>query len=93
MTVDNDGDVKDQKGTVVGHVTLIGDIPEPEPEPEPEEPKESEEEIEKRKQAEADNKLAGQLAGTVEQSIDKIKPILKMITEVSFSPLLPPPLL
>lgn len=79
--IDNDGDVKDQKGMVVGHVTLLEDIPEPEPVVE--EPKESEEEIAERKQLEADRKLAGQLASCIEQSIDKIKPILKMITDVS----------
>ena len=67
----------------VGHVTLIEDIPEPEPEPVVEEPTESEEDIAERKQIEADRKLAGQLASCIEQSIDKIKPILKMITEVS----------
>jgi len=77
--IDNDGDVKDQKGTVVGHVSLLEDIPEPEPVAE--EPKESEEEIAERKQLEADKKLAGQLAGVIEQSVDKMKPILKMITE------------
>lgn len=76
--IDNDGDVIDQKGIVVGHVTLLEDIPEPEV---VEEPKESEEEIEKRKQLEQDRKLAGQLAACIEQSIDKIKPILKMITD------------
>lgn len=64
---------------VVGHVTLIEDIPEPE------EPKESEEEIAARKEAENDRKLAGQLASCIEQSIDKIKPILKMIEDVSSS--------
>jgi hypothetical protein len=80
--IDNDGDVKDQKGTVVGHITLLEDIPEPEI---VEEPKESEEEIEQRKQLEQDKKLAGQLGSVVEQSIEKIKPILKMITDVSSS--------
>jgi len=77
--IDNDGDVVDGKGNSVGHVTLLEDIPEPEPEAE--EPKESEEEIAEKKQLEADRKLAGQLASVIEQSIDKIKPILKMITE------------
>lgn len=76
--VDNDGDVVDGKGMSVGHVTLLEDIPEPEVE----EPKESEEEAAKRVQLEQDRKLAGQLAACIEQSIDKIKPILKMITDV-----------
>jgi hypothetical protein len=86
--IDNDGDVIDGKGKAVGHVTLLEYIPappepEPEQEPEPEEPKESEEEIEQRKQLEQDRKLAGQLAACIEQSIEKIKPILHMITDVS----------
>lgn len=78
--IDNDGDVVDGKGSSIGHVTLLEDIPEPEAAPE--EPAESEEEIAEKKQLEADNKLAGQLASVIEQSIDKVQPILKMITEV-----------
>ena len=57
-------------------MTLLEDIPEPEPVPE--EPKESEEEIEQRKQLEQDKKLAGQMAGCIEQSLDKIRPMLKI---------------
>lgn len=82
--IDDDGDVVDGKGTTVGHVTLLEDIPEPEPEvgeEEPEEPEETEEEIEKRKQLAEDKKLAGQMAGCLEQYIDQIKPILKMIAD------------
>jgi hypothetical protein len=82
--IDEDGDVYNQKNQVIGHVTLLEDIPpEPEAEPEPEpEPTETAEEIEERKQLETDKKLAGQLAMCVQQSLDKINPILKMITEV-----------
>lgn len=80
--IDNDGDVVDGKGASIGHVTLLGDIPAP-PEEVPEEPKESEEEIAKKAQLEQDRKLAGQLANCIEGSIDKIRPILKMITDVS----------
>ncbi len=85
--IDEDGDVYNQKGQVIGHVTLLEDIPpepeaEPEPEPEPE-PQETPEEIEARRQLEQDKKLAGQLATVIQQSIDKINPILKMITDVS----------
>jgi hypothetical protein len=84
--IDEDGDVYNLKNQVIGHVTLLEDIPpepeaEPEPEPEPE-PTESPEEIEERKQLEQDKKLAGQLAMCIQQSLDKINPILKMITEV-----------
>ena len=85
--IDDDGDVVDGKGTTVGHVTILEDIPEsepPEPEAEPETPQESEEEIAERKQLEDDKKLAGQLAQCVDQSLENIKPILKMITDVCY---------
>ncbi|UNI14842.1 hypothetical protein JDV02_001431 [Purpureocillium takamizusanense] len=68
--VDDDGDVVNSKGNTVGHVTLLEDIP-----------GESEEDREKREQAEKDRKLAGQLAGAIEQSLEKIRPILRMITD------------
>jgi Protein of unknown function (DUF3659) len=82
--IDEDGDVYNSKNQVIGHVTLLEDIPpEPEAEPVPEpEPTESPEEIEERKQLETDKKLAGQLAMCVQQSLDKINPILKMISDV-----------
>ncbi|EXU98543.1 DUF3659 domain protein [Metarhizium robertsii] len=71
--IDDDGDVVNSKGMTIGHVSLLEDIP-----PEPEE---SAEDKEKREQAEKDRKLAGQLAASIEQSLDKIKPILRMITD------------
>lgn len=75
--IDDDGDVVDGKNQRIGSVTLLADIPAPE------DPKESPEEAEKRKQTEQDKKLAAQMATCVQQSLDKIQPILKMITEVS----------
>lgn len=72
--IDDDGDVINSKGNTVGHVALLEDIP---PEPEPEE---TEEQKKEREQAENDKKLAAQLGYSIEQSLDKIKPILKMIT-------------
>ncbi|TVY39162.1 hypothetical protein LOCC1_G004807 [Lachnellula occidentalis] len=77
--IDNDGDISNEKGTTLGHVTLIDDIPEEEVEEE--EPTETEEEKEARLQKEQDQKLAGQMARVVNQSVDKIKPILQMINE------------
>lgn len=74
--IDDDGDVVDGKNQRIGSVTLLADIPAPE------EPKESPEEAEERKQTEQDKKLAAQMATCVQQSLDKIQPILKMITEV-----------
>jgi hypothetical protein len=78
--IDNDGDVVDSKGSTIGHVSLLEDIPE--------EPKEEEsvEDKEKREQVEKDKKLAAQLAGCLEQCLDKVRPICKMITEVSRQP-------
>ena len=68
--VDNDGDVVNAKGNTVGHVSLIEDIPQ-----------ESAEDKQKREQGDKDRELAGKLAGSIEQSLDKIKPILKLITD------------
>ncbi|KAF7552928.1 hypothetical protein G7Z17_g4006 [Cylindrodendrum hubeiense] len=82
--VDADGDVVDGKGQTIGHVSRLEDIP-PEPESEPEPEVEVEEETpeakEAREQLEKDVKLAGQIAGVVEQSLDKIRPICKLITD------------
>lgn len=83
--IDDDGDITNSKGVTLGHVSLLEDIPEPEPEPkseveaqpEPEDP----EEVERKKQLAIDTKLAKQMAGCIQQSIDKIKPILRMITD------------
>ncbi|KAI0104999.1 hypothetical protein GGR51DRAFT_560604 [Nemania sp. FL0031] len=77
--IDDDGDVIDQKGTVLGHCSLLEDIPEPEPE-EPE-PEETEEEREARLQKEQDRKIAQQISYCIAQSLDKIKPICRMIVE------------
>lgn len=79
MEIDDDGDLVNSKGNRIGHATLLENIPQEEPA----EPAESEEEAEKRKQAEQDKKLAGQMATCIQQSLDKIHPILRMITSVS----------
>jgi len=80
-SIDDDGDVVDGKGASIGHVTLLEDIPAPPEEVVEEEPAETEEEIEERKKIEQDKKLAEQMAYCVQGSIDKIKPILKMISD------------
>ncbi|PHH84923.1 hypothetical protein CDD83_1163 [Cordyceps sp. RAO-2017] len=72
MEVDDDGDVVNSKGHTIGHVSLLADVP-------PEE--ETAEEREAREQAEKDQKLAGQLAAAIEQSLDQIRPICRLITE------------
>jgi hypothetical protein len=76
--IDDDGDVVDYKGNTVGHCSLLEDIPKEE---------ESPEEKEKREQAERDKKLAVQMSICIEQCLDNIRPICKMITEVSLSAL------
>ncbi|KAH7153488.1 hypothetical protein EDB81DRAFT_648710, partial [Dactylonectria macrodidyma] len=79
--VDEDGDVINQKGESIGHVSRLEDIPpEPEAEPEPE-PEETPEEKAKREEAERDSKLAGSIAACVEQALDKMRPICKLITD------------
>lgn len=80
--IDDDGDVVDQKGTSIGHVSLIEDIPEPEPEPEPEVEEETEEEKTARLEAEEEKKLAIRMSSCIQQSLDKIEPVLKRITEL-----------
>lgn len=74
--VDNDGDVVDGKGGTIGHVTMISDIP-------GEKEEESEEDKEKREQADKDKKLAQQMAYSIQQTLDQIKPICDKITRVS----------
>ncbi|KAH6718676.1 hypothetical protein BKA61DRAFT_629600 [Leptodontidium sp. MPI-SDFR-AT-0119] len=84
MEIDADGDVHNSKNQVIGHVTLLDQVPaEPEPEPEAveEEPKESQEDIDAKKQIEQDTKLASRMAFIIQESIDKTSPILKNITD------------
>lgn len=80
IEIDDDGDISNQKGETIGHVTRIADC----------KPEKTQEEIdaeEAAKQAEeeaaADSKLTKQLAYTVDQGLEKVKPILKEITNVS----------
>ncbi|KAI0168887.1 hypothetical protein GGR52DRAFT_495852 [Hypoxylon sp. FL1284] len=73
--IDDDGDVVDGKGNVMGHCSLLSEIPEEEPEGE------TEEERLARLQLEQDRKIANQISACIEHSLDKIKPICRMITE------------
>ncbi|KAK4191943.1 hypothetical protein QBC35DRAFT_485160 [Podospora australis] len=72
--IDDDGDVVDGKGTVIGHCSLLDDIPQ-------EVEEESPEDKEKRETAERDKKLAVQMSVCIEQCLDKIRPITKMMVE------------
>ncbi|KAI6778967.1 uncharacterized protein J7T54_002609 [Emericellopsis cladophorae] len=82
--IDADGDIINTKGQTVGHVALLEDIPQEE-EPEPEETEEERKAREKteaeEQKAENDRQLAGQLSGAIEQSLEKIQPILTMIKD------------
>ncbi|WQF86387.1 hypothetical protein CDEST_11401 [Colletotrichum destructivum] len=77
--INSDNDVVDSKDRVVGHVSLLEDIPEPEVEEEEE--VETEEQKKAREEAEADAKLAKSLGGLIEQGLDRLRPICKMITQ------------
>ncbi|KAI0113475.1 hypothetical protein F4814DRAFT_440770 [Daldinia grandis] len=68
--VDDDGDVVDSKGKSLGHCSLLAELPE-----------ETEEEIQARLQLEQDQNIAGKISFCIEQSLDKIKPICKMIVD------------
>ncbi|OLN97946.1 Midasin 1 [Colletotrichum chlorophyti] len=74
--INEDNDVVDSKDRTVGHVSLLEDIPEPEVEE-----KEDPEEVKKREELEADRKLAKSLCSVVEQGLDRMRPICKMITQ------------
>ncbi|KAH8649121.1 hypothetical protein BX600DRAFT_419290 [Xylariales sp. PMI_506] len=74
--IDDDGDVVDQKGRILGHVSLLEDIPAP-----PDVEQESEEDRKKREQLEQDREIAKRICVCLEHSLDKIRPICKMITE------------
>ncbi|KAJ2891591.1 putative late embryogenesis abundant protein [Zalerion maritima] len=73
--VDDDGDVVDLKGNTIGHVSLLEDIPEPEPVEE-----ESSEEKAEREQKEQDKQLAIKLCTCIDDVLNSIKPVCKMIT-------------
>jgi len=77
--IDEDGDIVDAKGKVIGHVTKIDDI-----EVEVEKPVEkSPEELEAEKTKEEDRKVAKRMASVIAGAIEKMNPILKMITELT----------
>jgi hypothetical protein len=82
--IDDDGDVVDYKGTTIGHCTLLEYIPKVE--------EESPEDKKKREQAEEDKKLAKNMSIVVEQCLESIRPICKLITEVSISRDIPIPM-
>lgn len=81
--IDDNGNVVDNDGNKLGECTLIENIPEPEPEPEAEEPGPSPEELQKQKEEEEDRQLAKKMNAIVGQTLDRLRPICKTISEAS----------
>ncbi|RAH79973.1 hypothetical protein BO86DRAFT_365671 [Aspergillus japonicus CBS 114.51] len=86
--IDDNGYVVDNDGNKIGECTLIENIPEPEPEPEEpeeevqeEEPGPSPEELEAKKKEEEDRQLAKKMSAIVGSTLDRLRPICKMISE------------
>ncbi|KAL4932086.1 LEA domain protein [Aspergillus undulatus] len=81
--IDDNGYVVDNDGNKIGECTLLEHLPEPEPEePEPEpEPEPSPEEKEAQRKAEEDRELAKKMSAIVGQTLNKVGPICKQITD------------
>ncbi|GKZ35273.1 hypothetical protein AbraIFM66950_005867 [Aspergillus brasiliensis] len=77
-TVNKDGYVVDSEGNKIGECTLLENIP---PEPEPEEPEMSPEEREELARREEENELAKKMCSIVQQALDALEPICRMITQ------------
>lgn len=77
-SIDDNGYIVDNDGNKIGEATLIENIPEPE------EPQEqiSPEELEKQKQEENDRKLAERICAIVQDTLGKIQPVCKQITDL-----------
>ena len=78
--VDGDGDVVDSKGTTVGHVTPLADLG-------PEGLTEQELALQQQQQealatAEKDKKLCLRMCTTLDDTLDKVQPLLKQMVEV-----------
>lgn len=80
LEVDDNGYVVDNDGNKVGEVTLIGNIIEDEEIPEEEL---TEEEKEERKKREQDREIAEKMGTICTQTLERVQPICKQITDVS----------
>ena len=81
LEVDDNGYVVDNDGNKVGEVTLMENITEEEEEEEGD----TEEEAQKKKDAE----IADKMAGICQQTLERVQPVCKQITEVSTHGVLP----
>jgi hypothetical protein len=77
LEVDDNGYVIDNDGNRVGEVTLLENIHEDE--------EEVEEETDEEKKKKEDAELADKMAGICQQTLERIQPIMKQITEVDSS--------
>ncbi|KAB8265742.1 hypothetical protein BDV32DRAFT_115803 [Aspergillus pseudonomiae] len=81
--IDDNGFVVDNDGNKLGECTLLENLPAEEEEEEvvEEEPGPSPEELEEQKKAEEDRQLAKKMSAIIGQTLDRVRPICKMITE------------
>lgn len=87
LEVDDDGDISNQKGQSIGHVTRIEDVkPEKSQEELDAEKAAEEERLAAEEKAEKDKKLANRISYTIDGTLQKVKPILSEITDVSLDP-------
>ena len=77
MEIDDNGYVIDNDGNKIGECTLIENLPEEE------QPEYTEEELEAMRKKQEDADLAKKMTAILNQTIDKMQPILSQITEVS----------
>ena len=83
--IDDNGYVVDNDGNRIGVCTLLENIPEPEEEPEEEIPEEelTEEQLAELKKKQDDAELAKKMNVILKQTLERIEPVCKNITEVS----------
>lgn len=74
LEIDDNGYVIDNDGNKVGEVTLLGNIQEEEI---------PEDETDEERQRREDSELANKMAGICQQTLERVQPVMKQITEVS----------
>lgn len=77
--IDDNGYVVDNDGNKLGECTLLETLPEEEPEPGP-----SPEELEAQKKEEEGRQLAKKISRIVAQTLERIRPVCKMSTDVYY---------
>ncbi|KAK8236285.1 hypothetical protein IWZ00DRAFT_563986 [Phyllosticta capitalensis] len=81
LEIDDNGYVVDNDGNKVGEVTLIENIVEEPEEEEPEEEGPTEEELEEMRKKKEDAELADKMANICQQTLERVQPVCKQITE------------